>query len=212
MDTIIIATGNPHKVSEVRAILGDLGIAARIIGLADAGGPFAEPAEIGATFETNARIKALEYARQTGGLCLVDDSGLEIDALGGRPGVISSHYCSDGREEGLPREERDRLNNARVLRELSGVPPAARSARFVCEVCLAEPGRVLARARGFFDGRIGVPPGVPRGAAGFGYDPIFLVAPGYNTTSAELPTEEKNRLSHRGAALRAMASEIRRMR
>ncbi len=101
---------------------------------------FVEPEETGQTFEANATIKALSYAEQTGLPCLADDSGLEVDALGGAPGVISSHYCTDGRETGMSRAERDAANNARLLRELEGVEPESRGARFVCVMVLANRG------------------------------------------------------------------------
>ncbi|MBY0308043.1 MAG: hypothetical protein K2Q09_04800, partial [Phycisphaerales bacterium] len=123
---IVLATGNPHKVEEMRAVFAALGLSVPLIGLADLPGyPFPEPRErgVGATFEQNATIKALGYAETTGRWCLADDSGLEVDALQGRPGVISSHYCTDGREVGMSRAERDAANNERVLRELAGVPP-----------------------------------------------------------------------------------------
>ncbi|MCW5754534.1 MAG: non-canonical purine NTP pyrophosphatase [Phycisphaeraceae bacterium] len=207
---IVIATGNPHKVEELRAILGGLGVPC--IGLRELESTrsttFIEPEEHGSTFETNAAIKALSYAQQTGLACLADDSGLEIDALGGRPGVISSHYCTDGRETGMTRAERDAANNARVLGELQGVPLERRGARFVCVMVLANPSGVLLCVRGTFEGRIGEPGEVPRGSHGFGYDPIFLVAPEYLQTSAELAQEDKNRLSHRGAAARALAAAL----
>lgn len=212
MTELTIATGNPHKVDEIRSIFATLGLdRIRLLGLSDAAGsPFPEPDETGASFEANATIKALAYARHVRGLCLADDSGIEIDALGGRPGVISSHYCTDGREAGMSRAERDAANNARVLRELADVPAALRSARFVCVMVLAEPGRTLATARGAFEGRIGrEQDGVPRGTHGFGYDPIFLVAPDFHVSSAELSLELKNRLSHRGAAATRMAEWIR---
>ncbi|MCB9844723.1 MAG: RdgB/HAM1 family non-canonical purine NTP pyrophosphatase [Phycisphaeraceae bacterium] len=212
MREVVIATGNPHKIEELRSILGGLGI--RALGLEDLDGPFAEPDETGSSFEENARLKARSYAAQTGRACLADDSGLEIDVLDGRPGVISSHYCTDGIETGLTRGERDRRNNERVLRELEGVPTEARGARFVCVMVLAGPdGRVLATARGEFEGRIGEArgpgrEGVPRGRYGFGYDPIFLVAPEFARTSAELSSDEKNRLSHRARAAEAMATRV----
>ncbi len=207
-DEIVLATSNPHKVEEMNAIFGSLesGPLVRFLSLAQAcpGITFREPAETGDTFEDNATIKAVGYARQTGRVCLADDSGLEIDALGGRPGVISSHYATDGRETGIPREARDSANNQRVLRELLGVPDEARSARFVCVMVLAGPdGRVLATSRGTFEGRIGHS---LRGTGGFGYDPMFLVGPDYTRSSAELPPAEKNRLSHRGAAARQLAA------
>ncbi|HMN42447.1 MAG TPA: non-canonical purine NTP pyrophosphatase [Phycisphaerales bacterium] len=230
MPTIVLATGNPHKVEELRAIFASLGggAAIEVVGLGDIpGGPFDEPEEVGTTFVENARIKALSYAaqigeREPGLLCLADDSGLEIDALGGRPGVISSHYASDGVETGASRAERDAANNARVLRELDGpnpVPPELRTGRFVCCMCLARPPvsgesfheAILHETRGVMEGRIGVPPRVPSGGNGFGYDPLFLVAAaphGFGKTGAELTSEEKNRLSHRGVAARAMARRI----
>lgn len=213
MEPIVIATGNPHKVQEMREIFAREGIP--VVGLRDlpGSGEFREPEEPGATFEENAAIKALAYAGQTGRVCLADDSGLEVDALGGAPGVISSHYSTDGREAGLSRAERDAANNARLLRELEGVPPEGRSARFVCVMCLAGPEgpSVLARTRGTFEGRIGLPGDVPRGTNGFGYDPLFVLPAPETRTSAELSPEEKNRLSHRAAAAAAMAREITRL-
>ncbi len=218
IDELVIATGNPHKVAELREILSPTGL--RVRSLADLEqqglGPFDEPAETGSTFEDNAQIKAFAYARRTGLPCLADDSGLVVDALGGRPGVISSHYCTDGRDDGLEREQRDRLNNARVLRELDGVPPEQRTARFVCVMVVAAPAAqspsepiIIASARGTFEGRIGIPPAVPRGSHGFGYDPIFLVAPDFTRTGAELAPEEKNALSHRARAAQALLEHLR---
>lgn len=206
-EPILLATGNPHKVQELRAVMDPLGIP--IIGFADLeGGPFPEPTETGTNFEQNASIKALAYAAATGRLCLADDSGLEVDALQGRPGVISSHYCTDGREEGLDRLTRDRLNNQRLLRELEGVPPEKRIARFVCVMALAAPGCLLARTRGTFEGVIGMPPAVPRGTNGFGYDSVFLAGPELDRTGAELDPVEKNARSHRGKSARLLASRI----
>jgi len=208
---IVLATGNPHKVEEMRAIFGASGI--DVIGLGDVrGGPFQEPHESGSTFEENATIKALSYAQQTGRLCLADDSGLVVDALDGRPGVISSHYATDGRETGVMREERDAANNARVLRELDGVPMEQRAARFVCVMVLAIAGRTLATSRGAFEGRIGLAGNVPRGGNGFGYDPLFLLPAPDARTSAELSTKEKNARSHRARAAEAMAERIRELR
>ncbi len=401
---IVLATGNPHKVDEMRAIFAREGLAAmgvEVVGLKDLPDPqrFHEPEEHGTTFEENATIKALSYAQQTGEWCLADDSGLEIDALGGKPGVISSHYCTDGVDMGMTREQRDAANNERVLRELEGVPMERRAARFVCVMVLTSPpatrggsillpplppkhtfsqrlekrhndnlphwqaahaaytitfrlkhgsmtpeertivlascthwhgsrviihvcvvmpdhvhlivqpmpqsegvypsipwfmqsikwhssqemnrlrgthgpvwqdeyydtivrddehmanateyfllnpvrkglcdtwgehpftflerdprgvwkrreqnapapelgGRSTLLSRGVFEGRIGTPPRVPAGANGFGYDPLFLVAPSFDQTSAEMTTNEKNAGSHRAAAARAMAQHI----
>ncbi len=212
MRTIVVASSNPHKVEEFNAIFAELlpGFA-RFISLNEAapGRVQCEPAETGATFDENATIKALSYARQTGMTCLADDSGLEIDALGGRPGVISSHYCTDGLEVGMPRGERDMANNARVLRELSDVGVRERTARFRCVIVVASPvpeHAVECLVRGAFEGSIGLPGDVPRGTAGFGYDPIFLVGPQHLRTSAELSAREKNELSHRSVAARELAS------
>lgn len=194
---------------ELRGIFAQAGV--EVIGLDEATGGRAleEPKETGVTFEENATIKAKAYAAQVGMPCLADDSGLEIDALQGAPGVISSHYSTDGQDRGLTRAQRDAANNERVLRELHGVPAHRRTARFVCVMCLADAqGNVLAKTAGSFEGRIGMPGEVPRGANGFGYDPLFLVAPDFSRTSAELSPEEKNARSHRGEAARRMAEAI----
>ena len=214
---IVLATSNPHKIEEMRALFAGVGPAGvELLGLKDLpnAASWLEPAETGSTFEQNATIKALSYARQTGLTCLADDSGLEIDALGGRPGVISSHYSTDGRETGLTRPQRDAANNQRVIRELEGVRAEDRSARFVCVMVLAGAGAFapLRLSRGTFEGRIGMLGDVPRGENGFGYDPLFLVAGEpyrFSVTSAELSSDEKNRLSHRGAAAREMARVLR---
>ncbi|GJQ29228.1 MAG: non-canonical purine NTP pyrophosphatase [Phycisphaerae bacterium] len=212
MPEIVVATGNPHKVEEIRAIFARERVeGVRLVGLDEVpGGPFGEPEETGKTFEDNATIKAMTYAKATGRLCLADDSGLEVDALGGRPGVISSHYCTDGYASELSREDRDRRNNERVLRELDGVVFGRRAARFVCVMVLAHPARGrLKTTRGVFEGRIGEPGEVPRGANGFGYDPLFLLPPDFARTSAEMTADEKNAKSHRGAAAKAMAAWLR---
>lgn len=213
MQTIVLATGNPHKVDELRAILGSSAgvklIGLREAALASGANELGEPAETGRTFEENASIKALAYSEQTGKPCLADDSGLEIDILGGKPGVISSHYCTDGEDVGMTRPERDAANNRKVLMQMEEVPWDRRGARFVCVMVLAHAGRVLATSRGEFEGRIGIPPTVPRGENGFGYDPLFLVAPDFAATSAELSPEEKNRVSHRARAAELMAQRIR---
>ncbi|MEQ9097428.1 MAG: RdgB/HAM1 family non-canonical purine NTP pyrophosphatase [Phycisphaerales bacterium] len=201
---ITIATANPGKVAELRPIFAELGV--QVVGLADLATPTSEPNETGDSFEANATIKAIEYARQTGTACLADDSGLVVDALGGAPGVISSHYAADGGVDPRPRRERDAANNARLLGDLKDVPDAERSARFVCVMVLASPrGEVLARSEGAFEGRIAR---APRGGHGFGYDPLFLVAPGFDRTSAEMSPDEKNARSHRARAARRMAAAI----
>ena len=199
---IVVATGNPHKVEEIRAILGPMGLVVR--SLDEVGGPFEEPDETGRSFEANARIKAVAYAKATGRTVLADDSGLEVDALGGEPGVDSAIWAgSHG-----TRAERDARNNAKLAERMRGVAADARAARFVCCMCLADAaGRVLAEARGTFEGRIGE---APRGSHGFGYDP-WLWLDDAGCSSAELPPEAKNARSHRGQAARAMAALIRAM-
>jgi len=215
---IVLATGNPHKLDELRAIFAHAGLhGVRLLGLSDVHTlvPLVEPAETGSTFDANAAIKAISYARQLGLPALADDSGLEIDALQGRPGVISSHYCTDGRETGMSRPQRDAANNARVLKELAHTPRERRTARFVCVMTLALPSpepdvtpRIVASTRGTFEGIIGLDTEVPRGENGFGYDPLFLVAPEHRIVSAQLPPDQKNAMSHRGHAARAMAAQI----
>ncbi len=204
---IVIATGNPHKVEELRAIFAEAAGDLPIVGLEAFDQAFDEPEETGDTFEANATIKARSYARRTRSWCLADDSGLEIDALGGKPGVISSHYFCDGGPSDTPRPERDRMNNERVLRELEMIADDQRSARFVCVMVLADPsGTVRALVRGTFEGRIGRPPRVPSGNHGFGYDPLFLtLESGFARTSAEMEPTDKNRVSHRAVAARQMA-------
>lgn len=213
--TLVVATGNPHKVEEIAHILAGEGV--RVLSLNDVPGGQAvpEPVEDGETFEANARLKALHYARALnlppGHACLADDSGLEVDALGGAPGVRSARYAGVG----ATRQERDAANNAKLLDALRGVPPERRTARFVCAVCVA--GRpeekserrsptptVLFEARGEFPGVIA---DAPRGVNGFGYDPLLLLPDG--RTSAELSPAEKNARSHRGAAVRAVAAWLR---
>ncbi len=196
---LLFATSNPHKVREVAAILAPRGI--EIVGLEALDPRSSEPVEDAETFAGNARIKAVHYARAAGRRCLADDSGLEVDALGGAPGVRSARYA--GVDAGRP--ERDAANNAKLLSELAGVPVEKRGARFVCAMCLVDPeGSVLAETLGIFEGVIA---DRPRGSNGFGYDPL-LYLPDRNCTSAELSAQEKNARSHRGEAARQMAERI----
>ena len=200
MRDVLLATGNPHKLEEVRAVLEPSGW--RVLGLADLEGPIPpEPVEDESTFEGNARIKARAYAAATGRLALADDSGLEVDALGGAPGVRSARFAGvDG-----DRATRDAANNRLLIERLQGVEESARTARFVCAMCLAAPdGTILAESRGHFEGVI---VSEPRGDNGFGYDP-HLHLPAEGRTSAELAPAEKNARSHRGAATRAIAEKI----
>jgi len=199
--SVLVATSNPGK-------LRDFAGAAAVHGISIAGLPgfpsLPTVVEDGATFEANARKKAEEYSRAAPGeLVLADDSGLEIDALNGAPGVHSARYAAPDIQNKEPHaadsNTDDEANNARVLRELAGLPPEKRTARFVCVLAAACDGRTLATFRGTAEGII---LGAPRGQNGFGYDPLFYF-PGIGKTFAELSAEEKSRFSHRGAAFRA---------
>ncbi len=194
---IVVATGNPHKVEEIRAILGSCGV--RVLSLDEVGGPYSEPEECGRTFQDNAKLKAVAYAKATGRVVLADDSGLEVDALHGEPGVDSAVWAGS---EGT-RSERDERNNRKLAQRMRGVPPQHRSARFVCCMCLAEPsGVVLATTRGTLEGIIAES---PQGTQGFGYDP-WLWLEDVKCSSAQLVPAEKNARSHRGKAARAMVA------
>ena len=201
MRKILIATSNPGK-------LRDFAVAALRHGVEIAGIPgFASlPAvvEDGLTFEANARKKAETYSRHVPGeIVVADDSGLEIDALKGAPGVHSARYSAPDLQNKEPREADantdDEANNARVLRELRGVPADRRTGRFVCVLAAARDGKTLATFRGSAEGVI---LDTPRGTNGFGYDPLFYF-PRIKKTFAELSAEEKASYSHRGAAFRA---------
>jgi len=211
MATIVLATQNPGKVSELQSLLE--GSTIDIIGLDSFDQPFPEPEEDGETFLDNATIKAIAYAKATGMHCLADDSGLIVDALDGRPGVISSHYAFDGETEGqaaaMTRDQRDVLNGKRVLKELVNTDDESRTARFTCTMVLADPsGKVLASTVGAFEGRIGREDQVPMGENGFGYDPLFLVGPDFDQTSAQMTPAEKNAVSHRAKAMNQMIEII----
>jgi XTP/dITP diphosphohydrolase len=211
MPTIVLATQNPGKIRELQALLG--GSVIDIIGLNSFDRDFSEPDEVGETFLDNATIKARAYAIATGMYCLADDSGLMIDALDGSPGVISSHYAfngdADGEAAAMTRQERDELNCQRVMRELSQTPDEERTARFTCTMVLADPsGEILASTAGEFEGRIGQIGEVPMGENGFGYDPLFLVGPNFDRTSAQMTPAEKNAVSHRASAVNQMIKAI----
>lgn len=193
---LVLATRNPGKLREMQAILAPLGFDLRSV----AGFPAVpEIEETGETFEANARLKALAVARATGEWALADDSGIEVDALGGRPGVRSARYAG---EPGS-----DAANNQKLLEELKGTPPVQRTARYRAVIAVADPARILCTAEGACEGRI---QDEPRGTGGFGYDPHFLL-PELGLTMAELPAEEKNRISHRGKALRALFDRLSRL-
>jgi len=196
--TLVLATRNAHKVAEMRDLLGDLPV--ELVG-ADAFPGAPEPEETGETFAENARLKASEVAGATGHYALADDSGICIDALGGRPGVYSARWAGpgSGAAEWI----------AKTLAELEDVPDDRRTARYVCVLALAAPDRtILAEAEGTFEGHIAH---APRGGGGFGYDPIFLVQDGTERTAAELTPQEKHALSHRGNAARALLPALARL-
>lgn len=196
---LLIATMNPGKARELGEMLADDRWQWRHLDRRD-GVP--QAVESGRTFLQNACIKAAHYASLAGTFALADDSGLEVDALGGRPGVNSAHWAEmNGAGSG------DAANNALLLRQLADVPDEQRTARFVCVLALADPqGRLLLAARGEVRGRI---IREARGAGGFGYDPLFFVDE-FGCTVAELPSERKHSISHRGRALRAMRDMMRR--
>ena len=193
IEKMIFATGNEGKMREVRMILGDLG--AEILSLKEAGIQ-AEAEENGTTFEENAVIKAKEIMEKTGALVLADDSGLEVDALNGEPGIYSARY--------MGHETSYHIKNKNLIERLEGKTGEERSARFVCAIAACFPdGRVLT-TRGTMEGQIGYE---EKGENGFGYDPIFYL-PEYQCNSGELPLEEKNKLSHIGKALRLMKEQL----
>lgn len=193
IEKMIFATGNEGKMREVRMILGDLG--AEILSLKEAGIQ-AEAEENGTTFEENAVIKAKEIMEKTGALVLADDSGLEVDAQNGEPGIYSARY--------MGHETSYHIKNKNLIERLEGKTGEERSARFVCAIAACFPdGRVLT-TRGTMEGQIGYE---EKGENGFGYDPIFYL-PEYQCYSGELPLEEKNKLSHRGKALRLMKEQL----
>ena len=230
---ILLATSNPHKLDEILAIWGGQSCGERddsveLVGLdaiADAGG-IPEPVEDQPTFEGNAVLKARHYAKASGMMTLADDSGLEVDALGGQPGVRSARYA----DATGSRAEVDQANNDLLLRNLGDLPAEQRSARFVCAMAWVTPpdadagrwlplkhvvkpdplGRVMAVVRGAIEGRIIGPGESPRGTHGFGYDPLFFV-PRLGKTTAQLSAQEKNAISHRGEAAGMIWAEIQRL-
>ena len=190
---ILLATGNAGKVREILDVLGDLPV--KIRRLSEFPG-LPEAVESGATFEENAAIKAMHYAGLTDLVTLAEDSGIEIDALGGAPGVYSARFSGEHGD--------DAANNAKVIEQLRTVPQARRTGRFRCVCVLASADKVIARAEGAIEGRI---LDELRGGGGFGYDPLFYV-PELGCTTAEISREQKNQISHRGKALRAIKSQI----
>ncbi|MFA5515598.1 MAG: XTP/dITP diphosphatase [Desulfuromonadales bacterium] len=190
---LLVATRNQGKLREIRTLLAESGI--QVLSLAD----FSELPEVtedGATFAENARKKAETIARRSGRLTLADDSGLLVATLDGAPGVHSARYAGPDAD--------DAANNRKLLAALHNIPAARRQAAFVCVMALCSPQGACR----FYEGRLeGAIVDAPRGAGGFGYDPLFFIA-GQGKTLAELPAEIKNRISHRGQALRQALAEL----
>jgi XTP/dITP diphosphohydrolase len=200
MRRILIATSNPGKLRDFAGAALRHGV--EIAEIPDFSS-LPTVIEDGLTFEANAQKKAEGYSRYVPGeIVVADDSGLEVDALHGAPGVHSARYAAPDLQNKEPHEAdantNDEANNARVLRELKDIPPARRTGRFVCVLAAAREGETLATFRGAAEGVI---LDAPRGANGFGYDPLFYF-PQIRKTFAELTAEEKSRYSHRGAAFR----------
>lgn len=186
---IVFATGNVGKMREIRMIMEDMGM--EILSMKEIGiNP--DIVEDGTTFTENAIIKAKAVAALTDAIVLADDSGLEIDALNKEPGIYSARYMGE--------DTSYRIKNANLIERLEGVPDEKRTARFVCAIAAVLPNGELLTTLGTVEGRIGYE---EKGANGFGYDPIFFL-PEFGCTSAELTDEQKNEISHRGKALRAM--------
>jgi XTP/dITP diphosphohydrolase len=195
MPKLLLATNNKGKVREYRRMLKDL--PAELVSPAEAG-INTEVEEVGESLEENARLKATTLARQSKLLTLADDSGLEVDALGGEPGRLSARYAGEGASD------EDRVNY--LLKKLEGVPEGERSAHFRCVIAIAQPDGEAELCSGECEGVIALE---PRGEAGFGYDPVFYL-PQLGKTMAELSLEEKNSVSHRGRAAREAIKLLRR--
>jgi XTP/dITP diphosphohydrolase len=192
---LLLASANQGKLRELRTILD--GLPVELVGLAEAGlGDPPEVEETGDTFLENALLKARAYAAWSGLAAVADDSGLEVDALGGAPGVRSARYAGQGAG--------DQANLDKLLAELSGVPSERRTARFRCAAVLHDSGQGTWHAEAAWDGRVLE---APRGSGGFGYDPVFL-PDGWDKTSAEVDQATKDAASHRGKAFRALRPAI----
>ena len=191
---IIFATGNAGKMREIREIMADMDM--EICSMKEAGISL-DIEENGTTFEENAQIKAKAICELTGEIVLADDSGLEIDYLNKEPGIYSARYMGE--------DTSYHIKNAKLIERLEGVPDEKRTARFVCAIAAAFPDGSVKTVRAAMEGRIGYK---ESGENGFGYDPIFYL-PEYGCTSAEISMEEKNKISHRGKALRAIKDELR---
>lgn len=198
--TVVVATGNPHKVTEIEAILGPIMSDCRFVALGELG-DFPDPVEDGDTFTANALIKARAALNETGlAMAVADDSGLCVDALGGAPGIYSARWAGE--------HGNDAANNQKMLREMAEVPEGERQAHFHSSVVLVtrdEDGEEVLVGDGDCPGRIGFE---LRGSNGFGYDPLFLLDDIPGKTMAELTADEKNRISHRFRALQDLAAKL----
>lgn len=189
---IIIATHNKHKLQEMSRILSPMGY--EVVTDRDLGIELTDAEENGETFLDNARIKAESGCRESGLPCIADDSGLCVDALGGAPGVFSARYSgTHGDDDG---------NNRKLLSELEGVPTEKRTAHFACAICVSFPDGSEVTATGKCEGYIGYE---KKGTNGFGYDPLFMVG---DRSLAQMTAEEKDAISHRGNALKALKEKL----
>lgn len=191
--TILVASFNPGKAAELRALLAAAGYATTTLAEAGVLDPFEESAAPDATYEANGMGKARHYAQRSGRVTIADDSGLEVEALGGGPGPLSARYGGEGLD--------DAARNRLILEALRGLPEERRAARYVAVAVVARPDGAARAFRGECAGRIAAS---PRGAGGFGYDPIFF-DPEMGRTFAEIPPERKRAVSHRGRAFAALA-------
>lgn len=189
---ILIATHNKHKLAEMERILVPMGY--EVVTDTDIGISLTDVEETGTTFIENARIKAESGCKESGLICIADDSGLAVDALGGAPGVYSARYS------GLHGD--DEANIVKLLNELKDVPDEERTARFMCSICVTFPDGTEVTAEGKCEGKIGYE---KRGENGFGYDPVFMVG---DKSFAELSADEKDAISHRGNALKALKEKM----
>ncbi|MEO7235850.1 MAG: RdgB/HAM1 family non-canonical purine NTP pyrophosphatase [Lapillicoccus sp.] len=203
---LVLATRNEHKVHELGQILGGLvdELGLDIVSAAEVDGPEVPETEV--TFVGNARLKAVALAQATGMPALADDSGLAVEVLGGSPGVFSARWSGTSGGAGLARADRDRANLRLLLEQVADVPDEHRAAAFVCAAVLALPDGTIESAEGRVEGILARE---PKGSNGFGYDPVFVVAGGTRTL-AEYTDIEKNAISHRGRAFRALAPILRR--
>ena len=193
---IIFATGNTGKMREIRLILGDLGC--EILSMKEAGAD-PEIVENGASFGENAEIKARAVWQETGDIVLADDSGLVVDYIGGEPGIYSARYMGE--------DTSYEIKNQNIIDRLKDARNEERTARFVCNIAAVLPDGSVVHTEETMEGVIAYE---PAGSGGFGYDPILML-PEYGVTSAELTLEQKNSISHRGKALEAMKSQLKRI-